>query len=169
MFTAPSVPFTATLMGAPDGRAGHLSTVAKMRAMVRECKCDPAIIQKATGIIYMQPQHDEFSEVRALFEFVRDHIRYQMDVVGVETLADPRMTLRRQVGDCDDKATLCASLLESVGYPTRFVMAGYHGPEYEHVYFETLVRGHWVPCETTEMVPLGWSAPDPVCWWIERV
>lgn len=169
MYTAPFTTFTAQLASAPNGNAGNVATITRMRQMVNEAKCDPFIIQKATGIIYMQPQHDEYAEVRALFEFVRDYIRYQRDVVGVETLADPRATLRRQVGDCDDQATLCAALLESVGYPCRFVMAGYSGPTYEHVYLQVLVLGEWITCECTEMVPLGWEAANPVCMWTERV
>lgn len=169
MFTAPAPYFTATLQAAPSGRAGHFHTVRKMRELVNMCKVDPFIIQKATGIIYMVPQHDELSELRALFEFVRDHIRYQRDVVGIETLADPRMTLRRQVGDCDDQAALLGALLESVGCPVRFVIAGYNGPHAEHVYLQALVRGDWISCECTEMVPLGWEAPNATIVWLEEV
>jgi transglutaminase-like putative cysteine protease len=67
----------------------------------------------------------------ALFEYVRDHIRYIKDPVGVESVSDPYYTLARMVGDCDDQAVLLAALYESVGFPTRFVIAGYNGADVE--------------------------------------
>lgn len=169
MFTAPAVNFTATLTGAPNGNAGNHYTVQTMRQLVQAGKVDPVMINAAVGLINGQPQHDQLAEVRALFEYVRDRIRYVQDVAGVETLASPQMTLQRQVGDCDDQATLLATLFEAVGYPTRFVMAGYSGQDFEHVYLQVMAGGFWINCDPTERVPLGWYAPDPLCLWIEKV
>lgn len=169
MFIAPAPPFTATLSGAPNGKAGHFHTVRMMRELVNLRKVDPFIIQTACNIIYQTPQFTDDAESRALFEYVRDRIRYVRDVVGVETLADPVMCLRRLVGDCDDKSTLLATLLEAVGYPTRFVMAGYHGPDFEHVYLQAVIFGEWVSMDPTQPDPMGWEPPDASVLWIERV
>lgn len=169
MFLAPTPFFTATLQRAPGGLAGNFHTIKLMRAAVNAAKVDPVMIQKAIDIIYLQPQMNEDAEVSALFEYVRDRIRYVRDVVGIETLADPRMTMLRMVGDCDDQSALLATLLECVGYPTRFVMAGYHSRDFEHVYVQALAREEWVSMDPTERYPLGWEPPDPVVIWHEGI
>ena len=161
--------FSATLSAAPNGRAGHHHTVSLMRQLVNARKTDAGLIATACNIIYQTPQFTDDAEVRALFEFVRDRIRYVRDVVGVETLCDPVMTLQRMVGDCDDQSTLLATLLEAVGYPTRFVMAGYNGPDFEHVYLQALAFGEWVSMDPTQPDEMGWEPPEATALWIEKV
>ena len=162
-------PFTASLFGAPSGTAGNFNTVRLMRQLVNLRKTDPHIIQTACNVIYQTPQFSDDAEARALFEYVRDRIRYVRDVAGVETLTDPVITLQRMVGDCDDQTTLLAALLESVGYPTRFVMAGYQSREFEHVYMQALIHGEWVNMDPTQHEPMGYAPPDAVSIWIEKV
>lgn len=137
--------------------------------MVHETRRSPEIINAAVSVVYLVPQKDQFAEACALFEFVRDHVRYVRDVAGLETLADPRMTLQRMVGDCDDQATLLAALLESVGYKTRFVMAGYRSKEFEHVFLQVLVYGDWVSCDPTEDGEFGHAPPLHRSIWFENV
>jgi transglutaminase-like putative cysteine protease len=169
MKLAPIVEVTQARMPIANGHAGIFQTVARMRAYVDECKTDPQVMQAAISVVYGQPEKDRYSEARALFEYVRDHVRYVQDVAGMETLADPRLTLRRMVGDCDDQSTLLASLLESVGYSTRFVVAGYSGPDLEHVYLQVLVAGQWIDCDPTEHHAFGWAPPDPTIYLVEGV
>ena len=73
------------------------------------------------------------------------------DVNGVETLQTPLVTMEIKQGDCDDQSVLLASLLESIGHPTRFVAIkqNFFGP-YVHVYTETRIGPKWYPLETTE-------------------
>lgn len=119
--------------------------------------------------MFLTPERDELSEVRALFQLVQG-IRYVRDVHEVETLASPAKTLLMRVGDCDDKATLLAALLESIGYPTRFVVAGYFQPgEVEHVYLQVHAAGQWIDLDPTEHESIGWSPPEPVTMFIERI
>jgi transglutaminase-like putative cysteine protease len=172
MFCAPDVSsvMTGSLHGIPSGVAGQWATIRHMRELVRQWKTDPRILNAATSLIFSVPSHDDLSEVRALYEGVRDGIRYQRDVSGIETLATPLLTLQRQVGDCDDQATLLAALFESAGYPTRFVMAGYHDPRFvEHVYTQVLVNGKWLDADPTEHLNLGYSPPHPLRVEYERV
>ncbi len=158
----------ATLARAPDGAAGVFHSLRIMRELVRAYRVNPAIIQAATGVIFTTPEKNEAAEIRALFEFVRDHVRYTRDVLGVETIADPLTTLRRQSGDCDDQVTLLCSLCESVGYPTRFVVAGYSSQDFEHVYAQIFVYGSWIDADPTERGDLGYSPPDPLIVFIEE-
>jgi transglutaminase-like putative cysteine protease len=170
MNLSPTPNLNGTLVGLSNGYAGVVATLATMRALVNEYKTNVKLRQIATQIIFLTPEKDEFSEADALFAFVRDTIRYVKDVHGVETLATPIITLATKIGDCDDQTTLLATLLESVGYPTRFVIAAYHvSDEFEHVYLQACVAGEWLDMDATEQQALGWSPPDPVSVQIENV
>lgn len=170
MRIAPVPQLSAVVVGIPDGMAGTARTLATMRAIVQRFRVDPGIRQAATSIVFLTPEKDDISECRALFEYVRDHIRYTRDVYDVETLSTPDKTLSGLIGDCDDQTVLLASLYESVGYPTRFVVAGYNDPrQYEHVYMQVFCADQWVDCDPTEHVVFGWAPPDPVCIAYENV
>lgn len=170
MFLAPTPSLTGARVPLPGGTAGVWQTLRVMRNLVNAHKTDPAMIQRAVSIVWTVPQKDELAEVAAVFEFVRDSIRYVRDVAGVETLCSPDKTLERRVGDCDDQATLLATLLEAVGYPTRFVVAAYSHPrELEHVYLQVFADGQWIDADPTESGPLGHAPPDPLAVYHERV
>lgn len=163
MFNAPQPPLAGTLGFIANGHAGVMQTLAIMRLMVREYRTDPAMISTARSVIFLTPPKAQLAEVDALFRFVQSHIRYVQDVHEVETLSTPDKTLAARVGDCDDQVTLLATLLEAVGYPTRFVVAGYWQPgQFEHVYLQAFAAGGWVDMDPTESHALGWAPPGPV-------
>lgn len=146
-----------------------MQTVALMRAAVREARTLPGIIHAAQSIVGLVAPHDFNSEARTLYEFVRSRVRYVRDVHDVETLTAPLHVLDRMCGDCDDKSMLLASLYEAVGFPTRFVMAGYHGNLFEHVYLQVLVDDCWVTADPTVPESFGWEAPGATVYWVEKV
>jgi transglutaminase-like putative cysteine protease len=115
------------------------------------------------------PEKDRHAEASALYQYVRDTVRYVMDIHDVETIATPDKTLSAKIGDCDDQSTLLATLLESVGYPTRFVVSGYVTKNPEHVYLQVLVDGDWFDCDPTEHQYFGWAPPNPTIVYIENV
>lgn len=155
--------------GYPDGQAGVFATLRVMRDIVNEAKTDPEIMHAATAAVFLVPPKDELSEARAIFDMVRENVRYLKDVWNVETVTYPATTLKRRVGDCDDQVTLLCSLFESVGYPTRFVMTGYNTRDvFEHVYCQVLVAGQWVDCDPTEPQPMGYAPPNPVAYFLEN-
>ncbi len=100
------------------------------------------------------------AEIERLWRFVRDQIRYVRDVHGVETVQTPERTLQIGQGDCDDKATLLAAMLESIGHPARYVALAFQPSNFSHVLVETKVgrgpRATWIAMETTELKPFGW-------------
>jgi len=169
MYLAPSPQLSVARVPIADGTAGIFQTVRVMRSMVEAAKSDPAIMQAATNVVFLAPELDQFSEAEALFLYVRDYVRYMRDPVGLESVAYPATTLQRMVGDCDDQSTLLAALFEAVGYPTRFVIAGYQRREYEHVFVEVFVNGQWFTCDPTEKHGFGWAPPSPLIEWKERV
>lgn len=118
-------------------------------------KINPEIRSLALSLIRGHSQKDWTSEIKSLHNFVRDNIRYVRDVRGVETLHTPLKLLELGQGDCDDKSVLLATLLESIGHPTRFVAIGFAPNRYDHVYVDTRLRDVWVGLETTEPWPVG--------------
>lgn len=170
MFQAPQIPLTVRDASYSNGLRGVAQTVAIMRKLTNEGAVDPAIRAAAAGIVYLTPEKDPGSEVAAIFDHVQNRIRYLSDVNGVETIATAAKTLAWKQGDCDDKSILLASLLESIGYPTRFVVAGYTvAGQLEHVYVQVWLGDEWVDLDATEPTPMGWAAPDPLTIYCERV
>jgi hypothetical protein len=140
----------------PTGTAGTRQTLNIMRNLARAGKKLPVIRQAAIQLTQGLPQKDWYSEIKALYEFVRDRIRYVRDITGVETLHTADRVLLNKQGDCDDKGILLAALLGSLGHPTRFVAAAFKPNSYSHVWAEVFYNGQWVPLETTEPVSIGW-------------
>jgi len=168
MFCAPTPEWSATLAAAPGGAAGIFNTVGIIRRLIDEGKTQPVIIDTAVRLIYLAPERDECSEIDAIHAFVRDSVRYVRDVVGVETLATPEITLQRRAGDCDDQTALLGALLESAGYPTRLVIAAYNRPGvWEHIYLQALCNGEWINLDPTEHMPMGYAPPDALSLWVE--
>lgn len=108
----------------------------------------------ALALVERLRPYDTEGEIQALNAFVRDRIRYTRDVLGVETVQTPQATLMIGQGDCDDKATLLASLLMSIGIPAKFGMIR-RGNTYLHVFTIASCRGKPIDCETTLPVPCG--------------
>lgn len=145
----------------PKGPSGTKATLQIMQSLVRRYRKHPLIRQTAMDAVGDLAGKDWPGEAKRLHAYVRDRVRYLRDTRGVETVQTPDVTLDLGQGDCDDKAVLLASLLESIGHPTRFVAIGYEPNRFSHVYVETLVGRFWLPLETTEPVPAGWKPRPP--------
>lgn len=160
-------PDKVSLAAIPSGRAGVVETLHQMRAMARDARRDFLIRRKAEQIIAHIPGKDWVGEARAIHEYVRDQIVYRLDPNETEMVRSPIKVLESAVGDCDDKATLAAALLESIGHPARLVAVGFAPGELTHVYVETRIGDRWFAVETTEPVDFGWKVPGALDW--ERV
>jgi transglutaminase-like putative cysteine protease len=159
------------LLDIPDGAAGIFATLPVMRQFIREGRCHPHVIAMARCLVQTESPKNRHAEIRRLFHFVRDHVRYVADVVDTETVFRPEITLRMRCGDCDDKVVLLASLLESIGIRTCMVVGGYNvAGVWEHVYLRAEVTdgcGDYIGMDPTEDEALGWEPDNPVCLWVE--
>lgn len=170
MNQAPVVSLHGTSLHIGNGMLGIFQTLHIMRDLVRRFKIDPEIRQAAVSTIFLTPEKNGASEVEAIFNFVRDNIRYLRDISGIETLATPDKTLLCRIGDCDDQTVLLSAMLESVGYATRFVAAGYIASDaVEHVYLQVFIDGEWVDADPTEHYPLGYAPPYPTVLYVEQI
>lgn len=139
-------------------------TLKLMTMKVRQGKVSPYIRAKALELTSGLRQKNRIGEIFAIWQFVRDRIRYVRDIRNVETLQDAEYTLTQGAGDCDDKAVLTASLLESIGHPSAFLALGFKPGKFSHVIAETRAgpAGKWLPLETTEAVRFGWRPKNVV-------
>jgi len=163
MFTGAALaPATAKLISIPGGIAGVKATLARMVDMVRTFKTDLNVRTLAGQLVRGCAEKDYRCELSTLQAYVRDQIRYLRDVDNVETLQTPVQTVKLGYGDCDDKATLVASLAGSIGFPTRFcAIAVRDALDFSHVSAQARLNGQWLNVET--IVPgagLGWFPPD---------
>jgi len=154
----------SVLADLPPGENGTAATLRLMSRYVRGFKTSGQVRETALALIAGVRQKDYAGEAEAVFDWVRDHIRYVRDINGVETLQTPLATMELGAGDCDDKSVLLAVLLESIGHPTRFVAAGYQGPRrYSHVYVESRIGSRWIPMDATLIDrPMGSLPRAPV-------
>ena len=154
---------TLGLRALSSGDAGTLQTLKAMRQLIRQGKHDPKVLAKARELTANLPQKAYADEVRALFYFVRDKVRYVSDITGTETLQTPEATLNLMSGDCDDKVTLLAALLESIGHRTASVAMKMNpqDADFSHVFLETRIGPGWYALETTEPWPPGQSPAPP--------
>lgn len=155
----PVTPHKQKLMPLPDGVAGIRLTIRYMDAFASQYKMHPTIRGLALKLTRELDQKDFSGEVRALFSYVKNRVRYVHDINGVETLQSPVKTLEFGQGDCDDKSTLLASLLQSIGYQTRFHALGVNGGKLCHVIVEVKnpYNQNWVALDATENHPAGWK------------
>jgi transglutaminase-like putative cysteine protease len=125
-----------------------------MSALVHQYQNNDELRAVARDVISAVPSKSYSAEARVLFYFVRDEIRYTRDPNRFELVQSPDKTLAFGHGDCDDMSVLLATLLESVGHPTRFIAAGFMGGPIEHVWVETKIGGRdgnrWFAMDATE-------------------
>jgi hypothetical protein len=145
--------------------------VERIRELIRAGAKDFYVRQKAIDVLLarrVRPK-DYLGEIKALFEWVQQHVRYTKDPFRVEVLHTAPRLLALRAGDCDDMAILLGAMLESIGHPVRLVLTG---PDplrprfFSHIYLEVRHRGRWIPLDATMRYPMGWA---PRTWTKTRV
>lgn len=149
----------ALLYQISDGIDGVKETLYHMARMVKDARRNPNVVQFARSLIAGVPEKAWREEVNAVFNWVRDNIRYTLDPDGVEMLTTPMRLIEEGCEDCDGKSTLLASLLASIGYKVRFRAVGFQNGDLSHVYVEVLLGTIWVPLDSTEPHEMGWRPP----------
>lgn len=133
------------------------------------CKI-PEIISLSREIVFHLPNNNNkkafAGEVKAVFDFVKNNIRYTRDIQNIETLQSPEWTLHYMQGDCDDFAILIASLLLCLDHQVQFVaiaLPEQSGGKFCHVFTETLIGRQWVALDATVPdKPMGYVHPNAI-------
>ena len=160
--SVPLTPPNIFLGHIPTGWLGTQKTVEHVQALIRAGAKDFYVRQKAIDILLekqVKPK-DYLAEIKALFEWVQQHIRYTKDTFQVEVLHSAKRMLELRAGDCDDMAILLGAMLEAIGHPVRILLSG---PDplrqdlFTHIYLEVFHKGRWIPLDATMPHPMGWA------------
>ena len=149
-----------------DGDAGVAQTIELMRSLVlygdpgsantpkgAGSRVDPYIRSVAGQLVAPLDPRDQVSHAQAIFDWVRDHVRFVRDPNSEELVQNPRWTLQYGFGDCDDITTLLCSLCESVGIPAEFITVSLAGEQFDHVYAAALIGPQPIPMDIARMNP----------------
>jgi transglutaminase-like putative cysteine protease len=148
----------------PKGPRGTIVSAGLIANLIREGARDFYVRQKAIEIFREAgaAPRDRWAEVCALFNWVRNNIRYTRDIFRTELLHTARRMLELRAGDCDDMAILLGAMLISTGHPVRLALAGFRPKKpdgYSHIYPEVYVKGKWIALDATMNRPMGWAPP----------
>lgn len=145
-----------------DGQRGTDETVAEIKRLVLSSLRTPKIrlltlsILNSRGVV---PDND-LAATRAVFDWIRSHVRYVRDPLGVEVVQEPEVTLKIAAGDCDDQSALVASMLMSIGIPVRFRVIGTDVDNFSHILPEVRIGTAWLTADTTSSRPVGSPVPQ---------
>jgi hypothetical protein len=146
----------------PKGYRGTLKTVEHIIDLIKQGAKDFYVRQTAIDILLergIKPK-DYLGEIKALFEWVQQNVRYTKDTFRVEVLHSAKRMLELRAGDCDDMAILLGAMLESIGHPVRLVLTGPDSLRqdlFTHIYLEVFHKGRWIPLDATMPYPMGWA------------
>src|SRR5260370_16607538 len=130
------------------GDAGVAQTITAMRRLIEQGKKNPIVHECAATIIRSAgvPAFDWSGEVRAMYNWVLQNIRFTRDVYGKEPLHTAPEILRLGIGDCDDFTILLCSLLGTIGHKCRIVTIAKPEDErnFSHVFPQVFIDGAWL-------------------------
>ncbi len=132
-------------------------TLAVMSSLVRQRRSDERVRSTALTIAGGAPPRDDSARMARVVAWVKAAMPYERDPVGSEAINDPLLTLEKiyayaeAAGDCDDAATLVATLLESLGVKTRLVAVSVRRDR----------RFHHVGVEAFDRLRARWMYLDP--------
>ena len=141
--------------------------VQKIIELVRKAKVDPYVQRATAGVLnrkcgddWCVPEKDHTAEIRAIFTYVREHVRYMADPKNLDTFRAPRHTMRPVEdggfagGDCDDVCSVLASMLLIAGYSVKLrIMSVPPNPKgaWTHIF---------VRCGLPQRAPTKWISLD---------
>ena len=142
------------------GMAHVRSTVAKMADLATKGMHTYEIRNLATRITHDVPSKQVLRELFALYRWVRDHIRYRFDPLGLEWLQSPMRTVKERAGDCDDMSILLAALAGALGHRWEFDTVGATPQAQQHVAVRVFAGKHgWVTLDPVLEPPQETTAP----------
>jgi hypothetical protein len=76
-----------------------------------------------------------YETVKNIYDFIFDHIQYELDPPGKETVRSLRRMIADRKGDCDCFASAIGNLLLNANIPFAFRIAAYqNSSDYSHIY-----------------------------------
>ena len=161
-----------------DNAVSTVDTVQQMIALTRRAATYPLITSAVDSCLEsINNKSDKLALCRAIFWFVKRHIRFRRDEDTVyeelgqadwnqELLIDPGLILQmpNAQGDCDDFSLLCASMLCAAHIKCSYVTIAADPAEpqrFSHIYVAAYLDGERVPMDCSYGNLLGWEHRNP--------
>lgn len=144
----------------PDTEEGIEFEVDRMIEYVRHYSGDGDIVRIARRVVDRCPDKDKLCESRELYKALKRSTRFVLDPTKKEAIQSPRAMLREiqergvTSGDCDELATLFATMISAIGHRPRFVFGG-RGMGWQHVWVQDGISGKWIHFDLAEKLPAG--------------
>ena len=168
----------AQMMGVPKsesyigtGDQAIYNTVSKMKEIINTSSRNAYVREWAKKILSRIKVNDKRAEAGAVYEFVRDYVRYTKDPLGYEYITTPPTLLEdirlyqegqgdRPVGDCDDMTTLSLSLYKAIGFPVAIKVVSFTpNKKFGHVYGMVRVGTEWIAIDCVRPdQDMGWES-----------
>ncbi len=136
-----------------DGKYNGLEAKIKfIQDCYRKSLLAPALRSRLEEIAGRGSRMDQ---ARRLYDWMKSHISYMMDPVGVEMTKSPTVLMKEVLergsayGDCDDQACFAFAALRLIGIPARLRVIWLSGPMPVHIYIVAYIDGQEVPFDTT--------------------
>ena len=158
------IPRTEEYIGIGD--TAIYNTVVKMKSIIQQSSKNPYVREWVGRIVGRVEVNDKQGEASAIFNFVRDHVRYTRDPYGFEYIQTPPTLLEsiqqgdRPSGDCDDMTVLSLSLLKSIGFNVAIKVVSFReSKKFGHVYGLVQIGHEWVPFDCVRPdQDMGWES-----------
>lgn len=139
----------------PGGDLGTFATLGTMRHVVNASLAHPRV-RAIVGTVLGETRDPAAVWLR-LRAWLADHFTFTPDPPDAETVRTPPEQLAQidttgvMRGDCDDAATLAATLAKAAGQRVRFVVLGFfdRAAPYQHVYAEMATPQGWREFDVT--------------------
>ena len=148
-------------LGIQSGPSGIAQTLVAMQGLIVDSDSHREVKDTAVAIIKDIQPNEHKEQVDAIAAWVRGHMKYVRDINGVEEVQAPHILLAKiaqqgwAYGDCDDYATLIATLLRAVGFRTRLEAVAVEADQYNHARMSVYFDGNWLAIEGTKDWPVG--------------
>jgi transglutaminase-like putative cysteine protease len=164
-----AIPRTEENIGTGDGAIYR--TVNKMKQIISDSSKNPYVREWVKEVVSRVEVNNKRGEAQAIYNFVRDNVRYTKDPLGFEYLQTPPALLEdirlyqvgkgeRPVGDCDDMTILSLSLLKAIGFETAIKVVSFApSGKFGHVYGLVRIGYDWIPFDCVRPdQDMGWES-----------
>jgi transglutaminase-like putative cysteine protease len=114
---------------------------------------NPQILAIARRVTSGCPGRDGMCELRAIYKFVVENVRYTGDISKVDTFSGPLRTLQMGGEDCDGHSLLNAALAMANGFTAKVRITSNRGLSWDHIYcmvgFPKGRTSQWIALDST--------------------
>jgi len=123
------------------------------------------VVNRKCGKRWCIDERDTWGEAKAIFDAVRENVRYTGDIYMLDTFQHPsKWTLKYHGGDCDDYTITLGSALQSIGHQVMLrIIQTNDNEDFNHIFLlDGIPPGDpqkWVALDASTNKPAGWHPP----------